>query len=59
MKGQEKIIHANRNSKKAGVAIHKPKKKKKTKFKTVCIKRQRQALNNGIGINTKREYYTY
>ena len=57
MKGQEKIIHANRNSKKAGVAIHKP--KKKTKFKTVCIKRQRQALNNGIGINTRRGYYTY
>ena len=56
MKGQEKILHANRNSKKAGVAIHKP---KNIKFKTVYIKRQRQALNNGIGINTRREYYTY
>ena len=63
VKGWKKIFHANRDQKKAGVAIliagkidFKTKSVKRDKG---CEKRQRQSLHNDQRINPRRRYKNY
>ena len=57
VKGWKKIIHANRDQKKAGVAILIS---DKIDFKTKgCEKRQRRPLQNDQRINPRRRYNNY
>ena len=54
--GLEKIFHANRDQKKAGVAILIS---DKIDFKTKTVKRQRWSLHNDQRINPRRRYNNY
>ena len=56
VKGWKKIFHANRDQKKAGVAILIS---DKIDFKTGCEKRQRRTLHNDQRINPRRRYNNY
>ena len=56
VKGWKKIFHANRDQKKAGVAILIS---DKIDFKTGCEKRQRRSLHNDQRINPRRRYNNY
>ena len=53
VKGWKKIFHANRDQKKAGVAIFIS---DKIDFKTKAVKRQRWSLHNDQRINPRRRY---
>ena len=56
VKGWKKIFHANRDQKKAGVAILIS---EKIDFKTKAMKRQRRTLHNDQRINPRRRYNNY
>ena len=56
VKGWKKIFHANRDQKKAGVAILIS---DKIDFKTKSVKRQRWLLHNDQRINPRRRYNNY
>ena len=56
VKGWKKIFHANRDQKKAGVAILIS---DKIDFKTKAVKRQRRPLHNDQRINPRRRYNNY
>ena len=56
VKGWKKIFHANRDQKKAGVAILIS---DKVDFKTKTEKRQRWSLHNDQRINPRRRYNNY
>ena len=56
VKGRKKIFHANRDQKKAGVAILIS---DKINFKTKAVKRQRRTLQNDQRINPRRRYNNY
>ena len=56
VKGWKKIFHANRDQKKAGVAILIS---EKIDFKTKAMKRQRRTLHNDQRINPRRRYKNY
>ena len=56
VKGWKKIFHANRDQKKAGVAILIS---DKIDFKIKCEKRQRRTLHNDQRINPRRRYNNY
>ena len=56
MTGWEKIFHANRNDKKAGVTILLS---DKIDFKAKTIKKDKERLYNDNRINTRRGFYTY
>lgn len=53
MRGYKNIFHANRNKKKARVAVLIS---DQTGFKTECNKRQRSLLHNGKDINPTIRY---
>ena len=56
VKGWKKIFHANRDQKKAGVAILIS---DKIDFKTKTVQRQRWTLHNDQRINPRRRYNNY
>ena len=56
VKGCKKIFHANRDQKKAGVAILIS---DKIDFKTKSVKRERWSLHNDQRINPRRRYNNY
>ena len=56
VKGWKKIFHANRDQKKAGVAILIS---DKIDFKTKAVRRQRRTLHNDQRINPRRRYNSY
>ena len=56
VRGWKKIFHANRDQKKAGVAILIS---DKIDFKTKAVKRQRRTLHNDQRINPRRRYNNY
>ena len=56
VKGWKKIFHANRDQKKAGVAILIS---DKIDFKTKSVKRERWSLHNDQRINPRRRYNNY
>ena len=56
MKGWNKIFHANRDRKKAGIAILLS---DKIDFEIKAVKRQRRTLSNDQGINPRRRYNNY
>ena len=56
VKGWKKLFHANRDQKKAGVAILIS---EKIDFKTKAMKRQRRTLHNDQRINPRRRYNNY
>ena len=56
VKGWTKILHTNRDQKKAGVAILIS---DKIDFKTKAVKRQRRTLHNDQRINPRRRYNNY
>ena len=56
VKGWKKIFHANRDQKKAGVAILIS---DKIDFKIKTVKRQRRTLHNDQRINPRRRYNNY
>ena len=56
VKGWKMIFHANRDQKKAGVAILIS---DKIDFKTKAVKRQRRSLHNDQKINPRRRYNNY
>ena len=56
VKGWKNIFHANRDQKKAGVAILIS---DKIDFKTKAVKRQRRPLHNDQRINPRRRYNNY
>ena len=56
VKGWKKIFRANRDQKKAGVAILIS---DKIDFKTKAVKRQRRTLHNDQRINPRRRYTNY
>ena len=56
VKGWKKIFHANRDQKKAGLAIPIS---DKIDFKKSCEKRQRRSLHNDQRINPRRRYNNY
>ena len=58
MKGWKKIFHANRDQKKAGVAIP-ISDKIDFQIKAVSQKRQRRTLHNDQRINSRRRYNNY
>ena len=56
VKGWKKIFHANRDQKKAGVAILIS---DKVDFKTKAMKRDKERCNNDQRINPRRRYSNY
>ena len=56
VKGWKKIFHANRDQKKAGVAILIS---DKIDFKTKAVKRDKKTLHNDQRINPRRKYNNY
>ena len=56
VKGWKKIFHANRDQKKAGVAILIS---DKVDFKTKAVKRDKERCNNDQRINPRRRYSNY
>ena len=56
VKGWEKTFHANRDQKKAGVAILIS---DKIDFKTKAVKRDKKTLHNDQRINPRRKYNNY
>ena len=56
VKGWKKIFHANRDQKKAGVAILIS---DKIDFKTKAVKRDKERCNNDQRINPRRRYSNY